>query len=64
MIGFGHAPEAVLKVLGRPVVMANVMTPSFSQYRLSERLQKAIGGKRDGHCPYARFLCMNSGSEA
>ena len=64
MIGFGHAPETVLEVLNKPVVMANIMTPNFSQYRLTKSLQRAIGFTRSGGCPFTKFLCMNSGSEA
>ncbi|MBM4253159.1 MAG: aminotransferase class III-fold pyridoxal phosphate-dependent enzyme [Deltaproteobacteria bacterium] len=64
MIGFGHAPEAVIAAMDKPVVMANIMTPSFSQHRLAERLHKAIGFSRAEGCPYQRFLCMNSGSES
>jgi len=63
MLGLGHAPGEVLAVLGRPDVMANVMTPSFSQYRLTERLVAEIGHRR-GSCPFARFVFLNSGSEA
>jgi acetylornithine/succinyldiaminopimelate/putrescine aminotransferase len=43
--------------------MANVMTPHFSQKCLADRLKKEIGHTR-GKCPYSRFICMNSGSEA
>ena len=63
MIGFGHAPEAVLKVLARKHVMANVMTPHISQKNFSDSLRKEIGHTR-GSCPFDRFLCLNSGSEA
>lgn len=63
MIGFGHAPDTVLAAMAKPVVMANVMTPSFSQHRLNERLQREIGHTRKS-APFARFICMNSGSEA
>ena len=64
MIGFGHAPDSVLAVMSEPVVMANIMTPNFSQHRLADRLQKAIGFSRTGGCPFTKFLCMNSGSES
>ena len=64
MIGFGHAPDSVLAVMSKPMVMANIMTPSFSQHRLADRLQKAIGFTRTGGCPFTKFLCMNSGSES
>lgn len=63
MLGFGHAPQAVLDAIGRPHVMANVMTPSFSQHRLTDRLTKEIG-RTHGSCPFGRFVFLNSGSEA
>lgn len=63
MLGLGHAPDAVLDVLDEPWVMANVMTPSLSQRRFAQRLRREIGVTRGG-CPYARFLCLNSGSES
>ena len=63
MLGLGHAPEAVVAAMGAPLVMANVMTPSFSQYRLTERLAAEIGRSRGG-CPFGRFVFLNSGSEA
>jgi acetylornithine/succinyldiaminopimelate/putrescine aminotransferase len=63
MLGFGHTPEHVLAAMARPQVMANIMTPSLSQLRLAQALRKEIGRSR-GACPYARFLCLNSGSES
>ena len=63
MIGFGHAPDAVLKAMTRPHVMANIMTPSVSQYRLDRALRAEIGRTRKKPA-FSRFLCMNSGSEA
>lgn len=63
MLGFGHAPEAVLKAMGQPHVMANIMTPSLSQLRLARALRKEVGHSRGG-CPYSKFLCLNSGSES
>jgi len=63
MLGVGHAPESVMKAMSQPYVMANVMTPSFSQKRLTDRLVKEIGHTR-GSCPYDKFVCLNSGSEA
>jgi len=63
MLGLGHAPEAVLEVINRHHVMANVMTSNISQKKLAEALRKEIG-HTTGHCPFDRFLCMNSGSEA
>jgi acetylornithine/succinyldiaminopimelate/putrescine aminotransferase len=63
MLGMGHAPEAVLEVLNRRHVMANVMTPNISQKKLTDALRKEIGHTR-GNCPFDRFLCLNSGSEA
>lgn len=63
MLGFGHAPKAVLDAMSQPQVMANVMTPSVAQLKLSSALKAAIGSGRGG-CPYTRFLCLNSGSES
>jgi acetylornithine/succinyldiaminopimelate/putrescine aminotransferase len=63
MLGFGHSPKPVLEALARPQVMANVMTPSISQLRFGRLLKREVGHTR-GACPYARFLCLNSGSEA
>lgn len=64
MLGLGHAPGAVKEALARPWVMANVMTPSLSQKRLTDRLQAEIGHTREDGCPFAKFLCLNSGSES
>ena len=63
MIGFGHTPDAVLAAMAKPQVMANIMTPSLSQLRFDRALRKEIGHTRGG-CPFARFLCLNSGSES
>lgn len=63
MLGFGHTPEAVLAAMAKPQVMANIMTPSLSQLRMDRALRKEIGHTR-GACPYADFLCLNSGSES
>jgi len=62
MLGMGHAPREVLAAMSEPYVMANVMTPSFSQYRLTERLRREIG--RGGNCPFEKFVFLNSGSES
>lgn len=62
MLGFGHSPDAVLKSLASPYVMANVMTPSFSHKRFTDRLRAEIGQHRP--CPFDKFICLNSGSEA
>ncbi len=64
MLGFGHAPPAVLEAMSRRQVMANVMTPNISQKRLHEALRREIGHRRPDGCPMDRFLCLNSGSEA
>ena len=63
MIGFGHTPAAVLEAMSKPQAMANIMTPSLSQLRFDRALRKEIGHSRGG-CPFARFLCLNSGSES
>jgi acetylornithine/succinyldiaminopimelate/putrescine aminotransferase len=64
MLGLGHAPDAILDAMARPHVMANIMTPSYSQLRLVRALTNEIGRKRRDGCPFERFVCLNSGSEA
>ncbi len=63
MLGAGHGPEAVMQSMSGNWVMANVMTASFSQKRLDDRLRKELGHTR-GWCPFDKFICMNSGSES
>ena len=63
MLGMGHGPDDVILSMQQNWVMANVMTPSFSQKRFSDRLRKEVGHKR-GSCPFSRFVCLNSGSES
>ncbi len=63
MLGFGHSPKAVLEALARPQVMANVMTPNLAQKRFVDTIQRELGHTRGGS-PYARLLCLNSGSES
>jgi 4-aminobutyrate aminotransferase-like enzyme len=63
MIGFGHTPQPVLEAMSRPQAMANIMTPSLSQLRFERALRAEIGHTRGG-CPFAKFLCLNSGSES
>ena len=63
MLGGGHGPDAVIDSMSQNWVMANVMTPSFSQKRLSDRLRIELGHTR-GDCPFSKFICMNSGSES
>lgn len=64
MLGFGHVPEPIIDAMTKPQVMANVMTPSPSQYRLSHALEKEIGQTRSDGCPFTHFIAMNSGSES
>lgn len=63
MLGFGHAPQKIMDAMAKPQVMANIMTPNLSQLRFVRAMRAAIGQDRGG-CPYAKFLCLNSGSEA
>ncbi len=63
MLGFGHNPPAILAAMSQPQVMANVMSPSVSQLRFARALDKELGHTRSGN-PYARYLCLNSGSES
>lgn len=62
MLGLGHAPQKVLKSMNQNHVMANIMTPNFSQLRLAKALNREIGQQRE--CPYTKFLFVNSGSES
>ncbi|MDH3270679.1 MAG: aminotransferase class III-fold pyridoxal phosphate-dependent enzyme [Gemmatimonadota bacterium] len=64
MLGFGHVPEPIIDAMTKPQVMANVMTPNFSQLRLARALEREIGQRRAGGCPFTHFLAMNSGSES
>jgi acetylornithine/succinyldiaminopimelate/putrescine aminotransferase len=63
MLGFGHAPEAVLNVISQPYFMANIMTATVSQMNFTETLDREIGHTR-GSSPFEKYLCLNSGSEA
>ena len=63
MLGFGHTPEKVMAAMARPQAVANIMTPNVSQLRFARALRKEIGSTRGG-CPYASFMCLNSGSES
>ncbi|MGO4703313.1 aminotransferase class III-fold pyridoxal phosphate-dependent enzyme [Dyella sp. 2RAB6] len=63
MLGFGHNNEAIRTAMSRPQVMANVMTPNVSQLRFAQALDRELGRNRSGN-PYARYLCLNSGSES
>jgi len=63
MLGGGHSPRAVIDAMAQPQVMANVMTPNLGQLRFDRALRREIGHARGG-CPFASFMCLNSGSEA
>ena len=63
MLGFGHAPADVLDTMGRPHVMANIMTPSLVHRRFVDGMRREVGHTRDS-CPFHRFLTLNSGSES
>ena len=63
MLGFGHNQPAILAALARPQVMANVMSPSVSQWRFTQAMDNELGRRRGGN-PYARYMCLNSGSES
>lgn len=63
MLGFGHTPEPVVAAMAKPQPMANIMTPNVSQLRFARAMKKEIGQTRGG-CPYAAFMCLNSGSES
>ncbi len=64
MLGFGHAPAGVLSAMAAPAVCANVMTPSLVHRAFTDALKREVGHTTGRSCPFVRFLCMNSGSEA
>ncbi len=64
MMGFGHAPDAVLEAMNQPHVMANIMTPNVSQMTFIEKLRAEIGHTREDDQPFSHFICLNSGSES
>lgn len=66
MLGLGHAPESVLPTLAQPWVIANIMTPSFSQRRFVEAMRAECGHTRPAGsaAPFSAFVCLNSGSES
>lgn len=63
MLGFGHAPQPVIEAMSKPQAMANIMTPNLAQLRFEHALRREIGHAR-GECPFASFMCLNSGSES
>jgi acetylornithine/succinyldiaminopimelate/putrescine aminotransferase len=40
------------------------MTPSLSQLRFERAIRRELGHTRKGGCPFAKFMCLNSGSES
>lgn len=66
MLGFGQKPDKILRAMSQDYVMANIMTANFSQRRFLDRMFKEVGHNRpaDKRKPFAKFLCLNSGSEA
>ena len=65
MVGLGQNPISVLEAVSKPQVMANIMTASLSQLAFGRAIRKEVGHNRGASgCPYARFVCLNSGSEA
>ncbi len=63
MLGFGHGPSDVIAAMAENSVMANIMSPNFSQLKLASALKKELGHTRSS-CPFSKFICMNSGSES
>ena len=64
MLGLGHGHQNVLNAMNHPYVMANVMTPSLTHKRFTDRITKELGHTRRSGCPFSRFVCLNSGSES
>ena len=59
MLGIGHGPDEIISKMSENHVMANVMTPSFSQARLAAALRNELGHTR-GSCPFSKFICASS----
>ena len=58
MLGLGHNPKELKEILNKDQVMANIMTPSISQYIFRNKINKLINPG------YQSIMCLNSGSEA
>ncbi len=56
MLGFGHNPQNILKSLSKEQVMANIMTPHFSQKKFWDQIRPELYS-------YNSISCLNSGSE-
>ncbi|HEX7342610.1 MAG TPA: aminotransferase class III-fold pyridoxal phosphate-dependent enzyme [Rhodanobacteraceae bacterium] len=63
MLGFGHNVDAITTAMGREQVMASIMTPSIAQLRFTQAINAELGRNRGGN-PYAKVMCLNSGSES
>ncbi len=74
MLGFGHNADFLMPAVGslffqshcpmlagRPHVMANVMTPHYSQLAFYEAWRQQVGFTRAHGCPYSHIMTMNSG---
>ena len=65
MMGLGQNPPEIQQAIGEPQMMANIMTPSFSQAAFGKAIREEVGhARKDGESPYSSFVCLNSGSEA
>jgi acetylornithine/succinyldiaminopimelate/putrescine aminotransferase len=57
MLGFGHNKKELLESIGKEYVMANIMTPSYYQYKFSNNFMRETNNK------YKKIMMLNSGSE-
>jgi acetylornithine/succinyldiaminopimelate/putrescine aminotransferase len=57
MLGFGHNKSELLESIKKEYVMANIMTPSYSQYKFSNKFMSETNNK------YKKIMMLNSGSE-
>ena len=66
MLGFGHDPSSLKPAFSEHRVIANIMTPSYLQYELTNLLKKEIGHTRKETLVHNldHFVFLNSGSEA
>lgn len=62
MLGYGHNRQELRDAMSEEAVMANHMTPSLAHPDFIQALRTEIGHTRK-ECPFASFICLNSGSE-
>jgi acetylornithine/succinyldiaminopimelate/putrescine aminotransferase len=64
MLSMGHNDPELLNILSQDQTMANIMTTSVSQQKLTNLLNMEIGSKHRMQAPIFKYVFLNSGSEA